>query len=83
MKRRREIELPDVEALVGSLLRAGESIESTHQDRADKLSVFLTERDPEMDRVIEKFGLGGCGRAMGFAYKSGRWTFIGEGVWRS
>jgi hypothetical protein len=83
VKRDRKIKSPDIEALVDSHLRPGECVEGMHQDRPDKLAVFLAELDPETRQVVEEFGFGGCGRTLVFAYKSGRWGFVGEGAWRS
>ena len=83
MKRHRVIEPPDIKALVGSRLRPDEYIESVRQDRRDKLTVFLAESDPEVQRVVDEFGLGGSGRTLEFAHKSGGWVFVGERVWRS
>jgi hypothetical protein len=83
VKRHRKIEPPDVTALVGSRLRPDEYVESVHQDRRDKVTVFLAETDPEVQRITAEFGLGGCGRTLEFAHKSGRWVFVGEGAWRS
>jgi hypothetical protein len=37
----------------------------------------------EVQRITADFGLGGCGRTLEFAHKSGRWVFVGEGAWRS
>jgi hypothetical protein len=82
-KSRRHVEPPDVSSLVAPLLHAGERVQSWHQERADRLDVFVMEHDPEVQVIIDKFGLGGGGRALQFAYKGGRWAFVGEGVWRS
>lgn len=80
--RRRKIESPDVAALIRPHILASEIVESSHQESPSKLSVFLMENVPD-DDMPRRRGLGGCGRTLAFAFKSGRWVFVGEGAWRS